>query len=199
MPPLGWKNPPGSLSYARQRITKRKPKPSTRTAGPHMLLGRRGFVNLDIDTAGSELEPEEPEDGAVVEADAESAEENVNNPDGPPSGYGCERARFRKQRTMTQLAAQKKILMVASLHCTTRTVTEKNTKCRASATLLLLGPSGLSTRAHAAVRHAHRQVGVWHFWEPTLPDYSRGSLLTTGTGTGTGTGTASASATRVPP
>ena len=57
-----------------------------------MLLGRRGFGNLDIDTAGSESEPEEPEDGAVVEADAESAEENVNNPDGPPS----KRLRLRK-------------------------------------------------------------------------------------------------------
>ena len=57
-----------------------------------MLLGRRGFGNLDIDTAGSESEPEEPEDGAVVEADAASAEENVNNPDGPPS----KRLRLRK-------------------------------------------------------------------------------------------------------
>ena len=86
MPPRGWKKPPGSLAYARQRATtKRKPKPSTRTAGPHMLPGRgRAFGNLDIGTL-SESEPELPEDDAVVEADAESAEENDDDQNGPPS------------------------------------------------------------------------------------------------------------------
>ena len=95
MPPLGWRKPPGSLSYVRQRaITKRKPKPSTRTAGPHMLPGRRrAFGSLDIDTALSESEPELPEDDAVVEVDAESAEENDDDPDGPPS----QRLRLRKE------------------------------------------------------------------------------------------------------
>ena len=94
MPPLGWRKPPGSTGYARRAVTKRKSK-DPRSAGPHMLPGRRvafGNINLDVATAGSDSEAEPPEDDPPDEEDAQSEEENADNPEGPPS----KRLRLRK-------------------------------------------------------------------------------------------------------